>query len=250
MANELTLINETDIKAVGETLKKIKMMQATIKNVLVNTVDYGKIQGCGDKPTLLKPGADKILTTFGLAPSYEIITMQENYEGKGFFAFTIRCQLEKNGIKISEGLGHANSKEKKWAFEYVNEKDLPKGTDKELLKSKKITTPNGTFYKYETEADACSKANTILKMAEKRAKVDAVLSFANLSEIFTQDFDDLPPEEVPTTEPIVEKAKKQAEETAEYTCAECGKGISEKVYKYSTEKHGKALCFDCQNSKL
>lgn len=250
MANELSLISTTDIQAVSDTLKKIRVLQGTIKSILVNEVDYGKIQGCGDKPTLLKPGADKIITTFGLTPTYEIITMKEDYEGNGFFTYTIKCNLSKNDIKISEGLGQANSKEKKWAYEYVYEKDLPKGTDKELLKSKKITTQNGTYYKYEIQADACSKANTILKMAEKRAKVDAVLSFANLSEIFTQDFDDLPEEETPTTAPIVEKAKKQAEEVSEYTCEECGKGITEKVYKYSTEKLGKALCVDCQNSKL
>lgn len=246
MANELSLIGATDIQAVSDTLKKIRVLQGTIKSILVNEVDYGKIQGCGDKPTLLKPGADKIITAYGLTPSYEIITMKEDYEGNGFFTYTIKCNLMLNGIKISEGLGQANSKEKKWAYEYVYEKDLPKGTDKELLKSKKITTDRGTFYKYEIQADACSKANTILKMAEKRAKVDAVLSFANLSEIFTQDFDDLPPEEIPTTEPIVEKAKAEAVTKTEYYCAKCGKGISEKVYKFSTEKHGEALCMDCQ----
>lgn len=250
MANELTLINEIDVKAVAATLSKVRSLQATLKGLLVENHDFGKIPGCGDKPTLLKPGAEKILTALGLSSSYELIEHTEDFKDKGFFSYTVKCTLEKNGLKITEGLGQANSKEKKWAYEFVNEKDLPAGTDKELLKSKKFESKFGTYYKYEVEADANSKANTILKMAKKRAQIDAVLTVASLSEIFTQDFDDLPPEEVPTTEPIVEKAKKKAEETSEYTCSECGKGITEKVYKYSTEKHGKALCFDCQNSKL
>jgi len=250
MSNELTLINEIDVKAVAATLSKVRSLQATLKGLLVENHDFGKIPGCGDKPTLLKPGAEKILTALGLSSSYELIEHTEDFKDKGFFSYTVKCTLEKNGLKITEGLGNANSKEKKWAFEFVLEKDLPPGTDKELLKSKKFESKYGTYYKYEVEADANSKANTILKMAKKRAQIDAVLTVASLSEIFTQDFDDLPPEEVPTTEPIVEKAKKQAEEVKDYTCSECGKSINEKVYKYSMDNHGKALCFDCQNSKL
>lgn len=246
MSNELTLINEIDVRAVAATLSKVRSLQATLKGLLVEDYDFGKIPGCGDKPTLLKPGAEKILTALGLTSSYQLIEHTEDFKDKGFFSYTVKCTLEKNGIKITEGLGNANSKEKKWAFEYVNEKDLPKGTDKELLKSKKVESKFGTFYKYEVEADANSKANTILKMAKKRAQIDAVLTVASLSEIFTQDFDDLPPEEIPTTEPIVEKAKEKAEEVKEYTCSECGKGISEKVYNYSLEKLGKALCMNCQ----
>ena len=246
MSNELTLINEIDLKAVEATLSKVRASQAMLKRLLVEGCDYGKIPGCGDKPTLLKPGAEKILMSLGLTSSYDIVEHTEDFKDKGFFSYTVKCTLERNGQKITEGLGQANSKEKKWAYEYVNEKDLPKGTDKELLKSKKITTSNGTFYKYEVEADANSKANTILKMAKKRAQIDAVLTVASLSDIFTQDFDDLPPEEIPTTEPIVEKAKKEAEEVKEYTCSECGKGITEKVYKYSIEKLGKPLCMNCQ----
>ena len=247
--NELTLINEIDLKVVETTLSKVRAMQAGLKKLLVENYDYGKIPGCGDKPTLLKPGAEKILMALGLTSSYELVEHTEDFKDKGFFSYTVKCILEKNGQKITEGLGQANSKEKKWAFEYVNEKDLPAGTDKELLKSKKFESKFGTYYKYEVEADANSKANTILKMAKKRAQIDAVLTVASLSEIFTQDFDDLPPEELPTTEPIVEKAKQQAESVKEYSCSECGKGISEKVYNFSLEKQGRALCMDCQKKQ-
>ena len=205
--NPLSLIQEIDTKMVSETLKKVKSLQATLKNILVNNHDYGTIPGCGDKPTLLKPGAEKILMAMGLTSNYELIEHTEDFRDKGFFAYTVKCVLLKNGIKITEGLGHANSKEKKWAKEFVYEKDLDLGADKELLKKKKFNGNNGTFYKYEVDADANSKANTILKMAKKRAQIDAVLTVASLSEIFTQDFDDLPLEEPPTTTETVEKVK-------------------------------------------
>ena len=154
MSNELTLsplslIQEVDVKAVSETLSKVKSLQATLKNILVEGHDFGKIQGCGDKPTLLKAGAEKILMALGITSSYELIEHTENFEGKGFFAYTVKCTLLKNGQKITEGLGHANSKEKKWAVESVYEKDLPAGTDTSLLKKREFNGKNGTYYKYE-----------------------------------------------------------------------------------------------------
>lgn len=110
--NPLSLIQDIDVKAVSETLTKVKTLQSTLKNILVDTHDYGKIPGCGDKPTLLKPGAEKILMALGITSSYELIEHTECFDGKGFFAYTVKCILLKNGAKITEGLGHANSKEK------------------------------------------------------------------------------------------------------------------------------------------
>lgn len=245
--NPLTLIEDINVKAVADTVQKVRVLQGTLKNILTEKHDYGKIPGCGDKPTLLKPGAEKILMAMGITATYELLEHTEKFEGLGFFAYTVKCILNKNGIKITEGLGHANSKEKKWAYEYVYEKDLPEGANKDLLKKKKINSESGTFYKYEVEADANSKANTILKMAKKRAQIDAVLSVASLSEIFTQDFDDVEQDEVPTTKPTVDKVKESVKKSSEgYYCSNCGAGITPKIYDYSSSKYGQPLCMDCQ----
>lgn len=247
--NPLSLIDDIDIKSVQGTLTKVKSLQATLKSLLTENHDYGKIPGCGDKPTLLKPGAEKILMAMGITSSYELIEHTEDFEGLGFFAYTVKCTLLKGAQKITEGLGHANSKEKKWAVEWVYEKDLPAGSDIDLLKKKKFEAKNsGTFYKYEVEADANSKANTILKMAKKRAQIDAVLTVASLSEIFTQDFDDLPEDEKPTTKPIVEGLKEQVKKSEEKKlyCSSCNKEVSQKVADFSQDKFGTILCMDCQ----
>ena len=247
----LSLIEDINVKSVAETVVKVRTLQSTLKTILTENHDYGKIPGCGDKPTLLKPGAEKILMAMGITATYEMIEHTESFDGLGFFAYTVKCTLLKNGIKITEGLGHANSKEKKWALEYVYEKDLPEGTAKEVLKKKKIETQKGTFYKYEVDADANSKANTILKMAKKRAQIDAVLSVASLSEIFTQDFDDIVvDEEIPTTSATVEKVKENVKKSSEeYTCASCGAGISQKINDFSIGKYGQPLCYDCQKQQ-
>ena len=184
MANELmNLLDEMDTSIVTETLNKVTSMQAAIKGALKGGHDFDTIPGTG-KPTLLKPGAEKILMMFGLTSEYEIVDSNVNYE-KGIFAYTIRCTLSKNGIKITEGLGSCSSYEKKYRYRWVTANEVPNGVDINTLKQNK-------YGKYHIENDEIQDlANTILKMAKKRAQVDAVLTVASLSEVFTQDVEDM-----------------------------------------------------------
>ncbi|NNU85322.1 hypothetical protein ETC05_16410 [Geobacillus sp. BMUD] len=152
--NSLSIIESVDINAVQSTLAKINQFQVVVQNTLRANHDYGVIPGT-QKPTLLKPGAEKIQMLLGVTSEYEVIERVQDYE-KGFFAFTVRCIVYKNGMKITEGVGHCNTKEKK----YINQ-------------------------------DPYTLANTCLKMAKKRAQIDATLTLASLSEIFTQDIEDM-----------------------------------------------------------
>lgn len=126
-------IVDTEPEFVKKQVDKIRILQKTIKEVLVNDVDFGKIPGCGDKPTLFKSGAEKVCITFGLQDTYDIIASKEEFDGKGFFSYTVKCYLSANGIRITEGLGHANSKENKWAFKWVCASKLPPELDPALL---------------------------------------------------------------------------------------------------------------------
>lgn len=237
----LTIVN-SNADEVANQVKKVKVLQGIIKKVLTPGHDYGTIPGCGNKPTLLKPGAEKILTAFGLQSSYELVKSTENFDGNGFFAYTVKCIIYSNGNPITEGLGHANSKENKWAWKWVKAYDVPSDLSKETLQSKSDKFGNIT---YRIPEDCNSKANTILKMAKKRSQVDAVLSVASLSEIFTQDFDDLPQDENPS-QSAVDKAKEKAKESVKYECAMCGEPINATVNEYSVKKFGKPLCMSCQ----
>lgn len=155
--NSLSIIENVNLNQVQSTMGKILQFQAVVQQTLKESHDYGKVPGCGNKPTLLKPGAEKILMLLGLTSEYDIIEKIQDYE-KGFFAFTVKCKLSKNGQVITEGVGHCNSMEKKYASEKV---------------------------------DVYTIANTCLKMAKKRSQVDASLTVASLSEIFTQDIEDM-----------------------------------------------------------
>jgi len=152
--NSLSIIENVDIKSVESTTRKIIEFQTIVKKNLKKDKDYGVIPGCS-KPTLLKPGAEKILMLMGLQSTYEIIDSTRDWK-EGFFQYQVRCTLEKGGIVITQGLGCCNSREKK----YVRQ-------------------------------DPYSIDNTILKMAKKRSQVDASLTVASLSEIFTQDVEDI-----------------------------------------------------------
>lgn len=153
----LSIIDGINVSLVQQTMQKIASFQAVVKNTLKDGHDYGVIPGTGAKPTLLKPGAEKILMLLGLTSEYELIEKITDYK-KGFFAFTVKCIVYRNDQKITEGVGHANTRERRYTSGKVQ--------------------------------GAYTLANTVLKMAKKRAQVDAVLTVASLSEIFTQDLED------------------------------------------------------------
>lgn len=156
-ANPIMIIDGIKVDRVQHSMEKIRQFQKVVQNTLVPDHDYGQAFYGANKPSLLKPGAEKILMLLGLSSEYEIIEKIQDYE-EGFFAYTVRCVLKKNGMIITEGLGHCNSKEKK----YESDKQ-----DKYML------------------------GNTCLKMAKKRAQVDAALTVGSLSDIFTQDLEDM-----------------------------------------------------------
>jgi len=184
--NALSIIDGVDIQQIAGAMQNIAKFQAIVQKTLKQNHDFGVIPGT-PKPTLLKPGAEKILMLLGLTSEYDILEKVEDYE-KEIFAYTVKCTLLKGNMKVTEGLGSCNSKEDKYRWRWVYEDDLPPGADKESLKKK--TYGNTVKYRVEND-DICSQANTILKMAKKRAQVDATLTVAALSEIFTQDIEDM-----------------------------------------------------------
>lgn len=130
-------------------------MSRFIETVLVAGTDYGVIPHC-NKPTLLKSGAEKILNYLGLIARTEIVNRVEDYN-VGFFSYECRVYLiDYNGVVKGEGIGITNTREGRYA-----------------------------------KSSGYAVQNTVLKMAKKRALVDAALNVGNLSARFTQDMEDL-----------------------------------------------------------
>lgn len=152
--NSLSIIENVNLQQIQGTLTKIAQFQQLVQNQLKQNHDYGIIPGT-PKPTLLKPGAEKILMLMGLRSEFEIVDSTRDFE-KGFFQYQVRCKLYRGDILITEGLGAANTKERKYL-----------------------------------KQDPYTIDNTVLKIAKKRALIDAVLLVASLSEVFTQDIEDM-----------------------------------------------------------
>ena len=140
----------------AEAKHRLQQLQQFVSECMKPGVDYGIVPGM-NKPTLLKPGAEKLCEIFGFAKGVEIIHQTEDFD-RPLFAYTVKVRLvSKNaGFTEAEGVGAANSREKKFA-----------------------------------KQDAFTIQNTLLKMAKKRALVDAVLSATRSSGLFTQDIEDL-----------------------------------------------------------
>jgi uncharacterized protein (DUF3820 family) len=185
--DNLMIIDSIDNAGIITTLKKISEFQALVQATLKPGHDYDTIPGT-NKPTLLKPGAEKIGMLMGVNPEYDFLKCEEDYKAE-FFSYNIKCTLFRNGQPVAQGVGNCNSKEKKYRYLNMSEADLPAGIDKSTLET---TTDKYGRLKYKMDnPDICSLVNTILKMAKKRAYVDATLQLAALSEIFTQDVEDM-----------------------------------------------------------
>jgi len=224
-------------------IEQINRFQKIVHQNLVKDQDYGVIPGTGNKPTLLKPGAEKIAKLLGLCDHYEIVDRQEDW-GKPFFRYLVKCQLRTatDGLVVSEGFGECNSMESKYRFRWVWPKDLPADMDKANAVTKKVKTRNGYVTQYRVDNDDIfTQVNTLIKMAKKRSLVDAALSAGRLSNIFTQDIEDIEdtrpapepaaPQEAPQEPPAAESLIDMdwlKESLEELNWADVGKWLKDK----------------------
>jgi len=185
----LTLPDETQFKA---DIQAINKFQQVVHANLIEGQDYGVIPGT-KKATLLKPGAEKIAKLLGLCDRYVILDRQEDWD-KPFFRYLIQCQLTSvnSSVVITEGLGECNSMESKYHYRWLWPSEVPEGFDKEHAVKKQVIARGERVTQYRTDnEDIFSQVNTLVKMAKKRALVDAALSAGRLSNIFTQDVEDV-----------------------------------------------------------
>lgn len=127
--------------------------------------DFGVINGT-KRPTLYKPGIEKVAAVAGLMCRWDIVSSIEQYDpNKGmFFHYVTRCDLVKGF-------------------------SLPDGTYREIVFANGFGSANTSESANGTKS-AANSANAMLKKAQKRAEAQAVLSMGALSGMFTQDIED------------------------------------------------------------
>lgn len=166
VANPLDLPNDVFRGALNRRKENRESLVGWVREALVDTVDFGRIhivKNCQNKyactnenhfsrPSLYKPGAEKICGMLGLKPHFPTLSEYEKavLEGKELKQIILRCHLiDANGDSVADGVG-----------------------------GRALEQDSGDL-------------NKALKMCAKSAQIDATLRCAGLSEVFTQDVEDM-----------------------------------------------------------
>jgi hypothetical protein len=188
-SNIPTFYNLPTAEQIKEYENFLKNYDSFVFKVLKDGIDYGLIPGV-DKPTLLKPGAEKLEKLFSLR-SQKTCVLREVKDDGSFIRYTYKTVMyNRAGQVVSTCEGTCNSKEKKYRSltVYAN-----KATDEQKEKGKKESRKgkNGSSYDVYVidKPDFFDLENTIMKMAQKRSYVGAVLEGTNSSSRFTQDIE-------------------------------------------------------------
>ena len=118
-------------------LQRYQQFKDFVRGVLKENVDFGKIPG-SEKDTLLKPGAEKLCTFFGLTPRYIPEKIIEDWSGQEhgqpLFYYRFKCQLFRGDFQMGEGIGSCSSWEAKYRYRWVDEASVTRlGLDKKTL---------------------------------------------------------------------------------------------------------------------
>ena len=238
--NELAVI-ERPLSAI-QLREQVNLIQEIMKEVMQDGQHYGLIPGCGDKPSLLKPGAEKLMFTFRLVPDPEVEVFDLYHQTvPGHREYRVKVKIySRGGEYMGGGVGSCSTMEGKYRFrggektgtgkpipkEYWNlRKDGKNSEAQDLIGGHGFSHGkiNGAWeicemgekMEHDNPADFY---NTCEKMAKKRALVDATLTVTAASDIFTQDIEEMvdngvmtPKEAKPTMKPPVSAPQKKTE---------------------------------------
>lgn len=205
-----------------------KLLGAYIAENMVDGLDYGTIPGTERKDkdgkptsnkTLLQPGAEKLTRLFHGVPEYTITKEIEDFD-RPLFHYVVHCKIvhRDTGAVASEGFGSANSHESKWRWRnqdrtcpncggaFIKRSRFAPDHDRDAEPGwycfSKIGGCGANFEAADPviadqrvgrveNPDIADQFNTILKIAKKRALVDAAKSLSGASDWFTQDAEDI-----------------------------------------------------------
>jgi hypothetical protein len=193
----------------SDLVERMDKIREAMDRAMKEDVDYGKIPGT-DKPTLLKPGAEKLAVMFKL----DVQTTHDEQWGPGDHltvpAYTVVYDAS-TGVRLGRGEGMCSTRERKYAYR-KQERKCPQCGATAVIKGKaefgggwlcwkkrggcnaKFSDGDQAIEGQEVgdidNPDLPDLWNTVIKMARKRAIVDAVLLVTGASALFTQDIED------------------------------------------------------------
>jgi hypothetical protein len=218
-----TAVTITHGASINEIVQRARLVDECYKRIMKKDVHFGVIPGTFGKPSLLKAGAEKLLSLFNLGATEPTIKERELPEGHREYLITINITHYPTSRLVGTGVGLCSTMEKKYRYRNVADfeiledpipkdaKEKTKEYRKQGLGMKKIEGKwEWVRYTDSTEAsenpDIADVYNTVLKMAHKRALVSAALVVTGASDIFTQDVEDFSDYKPAVEEPEQPKA--------------------------------------------
>lgn len=211
----LAALSEADFEHNIEQLTEGQRRVAILTDkLLIRGEDYGRVPGIA-KPFLQKPGAEKLGNFYGLAVRFEAERIVGKTAGEPPLAYHVKAFAHLgsfDGPVVAQGFGEASVYEERYRWRNA-EPTCPECGRQGLIKRKsppnlagkwncpawggkegcnRVFEPNDERIKTGgrvENTDPWSLANTLVKMAEKRAHVDVILRATGTSGFFSQDED-------------------------------------------------------------
>lgn len=161
------------------------LIMQVMKAVMNEGMDYGIIKGC-QKPSLWKPGAEKLNVAFRLNGKPQIDDLSTPDEAR--YRVISEFIHIPTGQSIGFGVGEASSDEEKYKWRKSVSPAEWDATPEDRRRLKYYAEGNPVKQVRTNVADI---RNTILKMADKRSYVSGTLKCTAASSVFTQDLEDL-----------------------------------------------------------
>jgi hypothetical protein len=193
----------------AELVKRLDVIREAMQTAMVQDVDYGVIPGT-NKPTLYKPGSEKLSVLFQL----DLQLINEKRWGPGDHLTVVSHATVYHiptGARMGYGEGVCSTREKTYGKRQA-QLVCPHCEASAVIKGKAEygggwlcwSKRGGCGAKFSDGDQAIEGQergevdnpelpdtwNTVVKMAEKRARIDAVLAVTGASALFTQDLDD------------------------------------------------------------
>lgn len=192
---EVQQMQPMQIMSIAAMTDRINAIQTVTRNKMIENVHYGVIPGT-KKPTLYKAGSEMLLTMFQVGPTVEVLDLSTPDRIK--YRVIVTGVHTPSGRPIGQGVGECSSAEEKyqWRNAVCDEEfaEAPEGRRRVKWSKGYDNGRPAIFQSKQVRTVPDDLANTVLKMAKKRAQIDMTLTALGVSDLFNQDIEDLPPE--------------------------------------------------------
>jgi hypothetical protein len=191
-ASSLALVRGEEVRPTLARIKAEKqLVRHAMEEVMKKDMHYGTIPGT-QKPTLYDAGATTILSLFHIALDPET----EDLSTADQIRYRVRqvARHAPTGTMLGSAYGEASSNEEKYKWRRAVCKQEFDGTPEDRRRVKWAKGRDGIYSIDQVRTEPADIANTVLKMAAKRARVATTLQVTGASDVFAQDLEDLPPE--------------------------------------------------------